>query len=328
MPIVSLTNQVTFECQPGQTILDAARAQGIGLEHSCRNGRCGVCKTKVITGITSVTQPEISLAQDDMNQGHILTCCRTPDDHTVLDAEDLGEIGRIKVRTLPCRIDSLRRLNDDVIEVVLRLPPGTAFKFVPGQYVDIIYKNALRRSYSIANTPQLDGKIVLHIKKFQSGLFSDYWFNVAQKDDLLRLEGPFGTFSLRRAQSETLVFLATGTGIAPVKSILEQMDADNDLLGHSRIILYWGGRFKEDIYWSPCFKNIKISFYPTLSKDKDSAARFGYVQQNVIADAVDLKKAKVYACGSISMINDARGLLVAQGLNHKNFYSDAFVASN
>lgn len=328
MPKITLANQINFYSRSNQTILDSARLNGIAIEHSCQSGRCGVCKAKVIDGVTSPIKSEESLSQIEQSAGYILTCCRAAVTDVALDIEDLGELGNIKVKTLPCRIDSLSLIADDVIEVTLRTPPASRLSYLPGQYIDVIGKDGLRRSYSIANAPRDDGKITLQIRKVPNGEMSRYWFDEAKSNDLLRFEGPLGTFCLRPTLASQLVLLATGTGIAPIRAILEQLAAYPIKHSYSKIHVYWGGRTDKDIYWQPDYPRLSLRFVPVLSRSPQSAAKQGYVQDAVLSDGINLQDAVVYACGSESMIASARSKLSAAGLSPKAFYSDAFVSSN
>lgn len=325
---VKLSNTKTFDCQPKQTLLEAARAQRIALEHSCRSGRCGVCKARVIDGTTKLIKTEESLTADEQTAGFILTCCSTAVSDIALDIEDLGELGTIETKTLPCRIDSLSRLTDDVIEVTLRTPPTSRLAYLPGQYIDVIGKGGLRRSYSVANAPRDDGKLTLQIRKVPNGEMSRYWFDEAKANDLLRLEGPLGTFCLRPSPASQLVLLATGTGIAPIRAMLEHLAANPTANTYRQIHVYWGGRTAQDLYWTPGYPALPLRFVPVLSRSPDSAGTKGYVQDAALADGIDLEDAVVYACGSESMIASAKTKLIAAGLNHKHFHSDAFVSSN
>lgn len=328
MATVSLANTKQFSCAAETTILDAAQTQGIVLEHSCRTGRCGACKAKVISGLTQIMKPENSLTNEDLEQGYILTCARTAVDDVNLDIEDLGRLGSIKIKTLPSRIDNIQKLAPDVIKIMLRLPPNNNFEYLSGQYIDVIAQNGLRRSYSIANSRSVSDKIELHIRQVQEGEMSEYWFNHAKENDLLRFEGPHGTFCFREKSHKNIVFLATGTGIAPIKSILEDLNLMGESLTDKKFYIYWGGRTPEDIYWRPEFAQLNLSFNPTLSRASDNwNGRRGYIQDAVLADNIDLTDSVIYACGSDAMIHSAQKLLFLHGLEIKNFYSDAFVSS-
>lgn len=310
-------------------MLDNARAQGITLEYSCRTGRCGVCKARVLSGETEAFKGELSLSDGERNAGYILTCCRYAQSDVELDIEDVGAIGDIVVRTMPCRIDVIEKLSEDVVKITLRLPPNSKFSYVAGQYLDVIGGGGIRRSYSIANSCREDEKLELHIREVQSGVMSRYWFSEAKANDLLRLEGPLGTFSLREKDSKNIVFLATGTGIAPVKAMLEQILSSPALATDKKIYIYWGGRKQTDVYWNPDLGDLDAVFIPVLSRaDSTWTGRKGYVQTALMEDTVDLANSVVYACGSEDMIFSARQSLTAAGLPAKNFYSDAFVRSN
>lgn len=265
--------------------------------------------------------------EEDLSKNLILTCCRTALTDIELDIEDLGELAKFQTKTLPCRVDSLNFLSEDVVEVTLRTPPTSRLAYLPGQYVDMIGKNGLRRSYSIANVPREDGKITLQIRKVETGQMSKYWFEEAAANDLLRMEGPLGTFCLRNSNASQLILLATGTGIAPIKAMLEQLAVKPALNTYQQIHLYWGGRTVQDIYWSPDFPCLSIRFVPVLSRTNAWSGAKGYVQNAVLTDKLHLGDAVVYACGSEVMIKSARDQLTLAGLNAKNFYSDAFVSS-
>lgn len=328
MAIVSLTNTKQFSCSAEATILDAAQAQGIVLEHSCRTGRCGACKAKVISGLTQIIKPEDSLTNEEVESGYILTCARTALENVNLDIEDLGQLGSIPIKTLPSRIDHIGKLAPDVIRIILRLPPNNNFEYLSGQYIDVIAQNGLRRSYSIANSRLASNKVELHIRQVKEGAMSEYWFNQAKENDLLRFEGPHGTFCFREKLQKNIIFLATGTGIAPIKSMLEDLNLTSESQKDKKIHVYWGGRTPQDIYWQPEFTQLNLSFHAVLSRENASwAGRRGYVQDALLADNIDLSDSVVYACGSNEMIHSAQKLLLLHGLETKNFYSDAFVSS-
>lgn len=316
---VTLNNGKGFSLNQNENLLQAALQQGLVLEHSCKTGRCGVCKAKVITGETTVLQNEESLSEQEQQDGFILTCCRTATTNVSLDIEDLGFLAGIETKTLPCRIDALAKLSNDVIQVTLRLPPNQPLRFLSGQYIDLI-ANGIRRSYSIANAPRDDNKLVLEVRQVEKGQMSDYLFHAAKVNDLLRIEGPLGTFCLRET-TKTPLFIATGTGIAPIKAMIESLPSNQP------ITVYWGGRVAEDIYWKAIPENVTL--IPVLSRADDAwQGMRGYVQNSLLADYSDLSGFVVYACGSEAMIRDAKSSFVKSGLSEKDFYSDAFVSSS
>lgn len=328
MPTVTLSNNKTFIADQDRTLLDSAKSQGVVLEYSCRTGRCGVCKAKVLHGSTAVIQGEQGLNETELAMGYILTCCRSALSDLELDTDDLGDLADIQTKTLPCRIDSIEKVAVDVVKVLLRVPPSNSLRYVAGQYIDVIGKEGVRRSYSLANAQREDGKLELHVRQVPQGVMSQYWFGGAQSNDLLRLEGPLGTFGLRNTRPSNLIFLATGTGIAPVKAMLEALATGSQQLAGKRIYVYWGGRTESDLYWNPQLLQVDLNFIPVLSRaGAQWSGRTGHVQDALLADSIDLADAVVYACGSDAMIHSAREQLLAVELPAKNFYSDAFVSS-
>jgi CDP-4-dehydro-6-deoxyglucose reductase len=211
--------------------------------------------------------------------------------------------------------------------VALRLPSASALEFLPGQYIDVIGAEGLRRSYSIANAPRQDKQIELHIRDVPAGAMSHYWFHEANVNDLLRLRGPLGTFFLRGQAGMNLVLLATGTGIAPVKAILESLFGGSDDMLPRSVTVYWGGRHREDLYWQPP-QYPGLRYVPVLSRaGEDWIGERGHVQDVMLREHGYLDDTLVYACGSDAMIHGAQASLLAAGLPNRQFHSDAFVCS-
>jgi len=323
---IHLKNDIHFLCGPEDTILSGAQKENIILDHSCKTGRCQTCKAKVVAGTSYAAVDEIGLTDLDKSNGYILTCVRRPTSDLTLAIEDLSAYALEQVKTVPSKIDFLSKIASNVIELHLRIPPNASFRYLSGQYVNII-KGDYKRSYSIASTSSASN-LVFYIKKYEGGRFSTYLFNEAKINDLLRIEGPIGTFFYRPTSKKNIIFLATGTGIAPVKAILEQLDENNTEVKDKNIYLFFGGRTGEDLFWQPKFKNINVHFVPVLSR---SAAEWkgekGYVQDSVISKGIDLSDSVLYACGSENMIHDSMALFLKNGLSEDLFYSDAFISA-
>lgn len=329
MSLVTLRNDRTFAADPATSILDAARGHGIILEYSCRTGRCGICKASVTRGETRVLRSEAeSLSAADAAQGMILTCCRAAAGDVTLDIEPLDRLAGIEIKTMPSRIVSIERSAPDIIKVVLKTPPASPMRFLAGQYIDVIAEG-VRRSYSLANAPRADGLLELIVKRYPGGVLSGYWFERAAPGDLLRIEGPFGTFFLREDGPTNIVFLATGTGIAPVKALLEELAADPDRAARHRLQVFWGNREAENFCWDPVALGLDIGFHHLLSgADAAWNGQRGYVQHAALHRGFDPGDTVVYACGSNAMIASARAELLGLGLSPRRFFSDAFVSSN
>jgi len=272
---------------------------------------------------------EVGLTEAQKAEGWVLSCVRAACSDLTLEVEDLGDVVLPLSKTWPCRISQIDRWAPDVVRVVLRLPPCADFAFMAGQYIDIIGPNSVRRSYSLANVSAAGKSLELHIRAVVDGEMSEYWFSRAQVNDLLRLNGPLGTFFLRPSAALDLVFLATGTGIAPVKAMLESLEGIPLAQRPRSVVVFWGGRSAQDLYWDVESITAGQRYVPVLSRPQPSwTGAVGYVQDVLLAQMPDLTSTAVYACGSIAMIQSAQGALIQAGLPPSRFYSDAFVCSS
>lgn len=328
MTLIRTSSGKQFESTTGESILDAAMRARVMVEHSCKVGRCATCLARVLKGESKLLYREEALTAQQSADGWILTCARTATGAQLeLEVDELDAV-LPPVRTYPCRIKSLDILGRDVMRVILRLPPAQKLQYLPGQYVDVIAPGGLRRSYSIANSSAGEDGIELHVRKVEGGMMSQYWFQHAAANDLLRLQGPRGTFFLRGAGGNHLVFLATGVGIAPIKSMLGALGTDPQAAPLS-VSLYWGTRSSDDLYWQPDNGAWPVDYTPVLSRaDAGWAGERGYVQQAALEKHADFSRTVVFACGSQDMISDSKRLFVEKGLDPKKFYYDAFVASD
>ena len=328
MFLIKLKNNKTFTCDKDSTIFEAAKKSNIVLEHSCLSSRCRSCVVKVLSGKTFNMEEELVLTEEDKKENFVLSCNAVPLTDIELDIEDLGEITLFEKKIIPSKINIIEKLNDDVFKIVVRIPPNSNFNFNSGQYVNII-KGNINRSYSIANSSYHKNHLEFFIKNYENGLMSEYFFKKAKINDLLRLEGPLGTFFYRESSFKNIVFLATGTGVAPVKSILEGLDKSHEQYYNKNLWVIVGARYQEDLFWKPIFKNLNIKYIPVLSRqDNNWHGEKGYVQDIVLNQQIDLENAQVYACGSNDMINSAKKLFLKNNLEEKNFFSDAFVQTN
>jgi CDP-4-dehydro-6-deoxyglucose reductase len=324
---IALGEGRAFDSEPGETLLDAAARAGVTLPYSCRSGRCSTCACRVINGESSALHPETGLTERERRNGSVLACVRTATSDLAIEANVLGDLDLPPARIVPCRIDAIAPLAPDVVQVTLRLPPNAAFTFLPGQYVDILAAGNVRRSYSIANAqgPRLD----LHIRQVEDGVLSAYWFGAAKANDLLRLNGPLGTFVLREIAGMDLVFLATGTGLAPVKGMLEAIAGMPTEECPATVSVYWGGRTPADLYWDVGSVDAGQRYVPVLSRaDEAWQGARGHVQDVYLAESPNLARAVVYACGLDAMVRAAETALAAAGLPPQRFRADAFVASD
>ena len=327
-----------FMVQMDETLLEAALQQGITLPYGCKNGACGSCRGKILEGQVEHGQHSISaLSPADEAAGSTLFCCAHPRSDLLIEAREVQGNSDIAIRKVPCRVNSISMPSEDVAILTLQLPAAERFQFLAGQYLEFLLKDGQRRAYSIANPPGQDGPIELHIRHLPGGLFTDFVF--AAKDpalkekDILRFEGPLGSFFLREDSQKPIIFVAAGTGFAPIQSIIEQMQLKKI---QRPIHLYWGGRRPRDLYrdalchgWAQTIPDLK--YIPVISDahpEDDWTGRTGFVHQAVIADHPDMAPFQVYACGAPVMVNAARHDFSSQcHLPEEEFYADSFTSA-
>lgn len=320
-----------FVVNEDETILAAALREGFSMPYGCRNGACGSCKGKVIEGkVDHGKYQENTLKLQEIAEGKALFCVARPLSDLVIEAREIRAAGEVPVKTLPCRVQKLERLADDVMLMHLKLPANERLQFLAGQYIDFLLKDGRRRSYSIANPPHADEFIELHLRHVLGGRFSGHVFSDMKEKEILRLEGPHGSFLVREESDKPMIFVAGGTGFAPIKGMLEHLFAEEC---DRQMILYWGARAKKDLYmaelpvqWQQKYPN--FSFIPVLSEPAPGdqwQGRTGLVHQAVLDDFSDLSGFEVYASGSPAMVDAARdGFIKTRKLSEDAFFADAF----
>jgi len=325
---------------PGETILQAALREGISLSYGCRNGSCGVCKGKILQGeVDYGRHDDETLTDEEKQAGMALFCCAEPLSDLVIECHEISAIKDIEIKTLPARVAELERIAPDVMIVSLKLPANQRLQFMAGQYIDILLKDGKRRSFSLANAPHDDEVLQLHVRNYPGGVFTEQVFTTMKIKDILRFEGPLGSFFLRDTPPDVpIIFLASGTGFAPIKSILEHVffqEGNKDDL--RTMTLYWGVRNKADLYlldliarWQQQHKN--FSFIPVLSDalpEDNWIGRTGFVHEAVLQDFATLENHKVYACGSPVMVKAAyQDFTALRNLPKDSFFSDVFTPSS
>jgi CDP-4-dehydro-6-deoxyglucose reductase len=323
-----------FDCAPDETILGAAIRAGVGLPYGCKNGACSSCKGKLLEGgVIHGAHQDKALSVADEALGFALFCCARPTSDVTIEAREVAGVGDFPIRKMPARIARLEKVAEDVIVMSLQLPAADRLQYRAGQYIEFLLRDGQRRSYSMANAPFKDEHMTLHIRHMPGGLFTDAVFNTAKERDILRFEGPMGTFFLREDSAKPMILLASGTGFAPLKALIEQV-AHNG--AERKMTLYWGGRRPHDLYmdalcreWAATLPN--FSYVPVVSDatgDDRWEGRSGLVHRAVIEDHPDLSGHQVYACGAPIVVESAQRDFVAQcNLPESEFFADAFTSA-
>ena len=322
----------TFTASEGETVLDAALREGVIIAYGCRNGACGTCKGKLIDGkVDYGTYQEHALPEAERNAGMALFCQAAPLTDIVIECREIAGVKDVPIKVLPCRVQKMERVTPDVMVLQLKLPANERLQFLAGQYIDILLKNGARRSFSMANPPHNDAFLELHLRNY-GGPFSEHVFTGMKEKDILRFEGPFGTFFLREGGVKPILFVASGTGFAPVKAMIEHALR----AGVERsMTLYWGARVRADLYMNDLAERWHtdhgIRYVPVLSEARSSdewTGRTGFVHRAVMQDLPDLSEYQVYACGAPAMVEAAHKDFTTQcGLPEDEFFSDSFTPS-
>lgn len=336
-----MTHQVTirntghrFPARDGSTILQSALDAGLVLPYGCRDGACGSCKGKLVDGsIDYGRYSEKALTAQERAQGYALFCQAKPLSDVAIEAREVRKAGDIQVRKLPARVQKLERAADDAMIVYLKLPANERLMFLPGQYIDILLKDGTRRSFSMANAPHDDEYVQLHVRHVPGGAFTDHVFRTMKEREILRLEGPFGTFFLREESAKPIVLVASGTGFAPIKALIEAALRK----GVARpMTLYWGARRPKDLYLNALperwtaehsgFKYVPV-ISDALAEDRWDG-RTGFVHRAVMEDLSDLSGHQVYACGVPIMVDSARrDFIQTCRLPENEFFADSFTTA-
>jgi len=329
-------SQRVFTVDADEAILPAAIRQGVGLPYGCRDGACGTCKSRLLEGrVVHGAHQSKALSTEEEEQGYILTCCAQPQTDCVVEARSVPGAGEYPVLKLPSRVLSIARPSADVAVLKLQLPANQNLQYRAGQYVEFILRDGARRSYSMANAPHLLGSppaIELHLRHMPGGKFTDHVFAAMKEKDILRMEGPYGTFFLRDASSKPMVLVASGTGFAPIKALIQQLQYKAST---RPAVLYWGGRRPADLYENAWCEQAAaelpwLRYVPVVSNalpEDGWAGRTGFVHHAVMQDFPDLSGHQVYACGSPVVVESAeRDFKALCGLPADEFYADSFTS--
>jgi CDP-4-dehydro-6-deoxyglucose reductase len=322
-----------FRVDNQETVLAAGIRQEIGLPYGCKDGACGSCKCKILSGrVVHGAHQTKALSQEEEDAGWMLTCCAQAQSDLVLESRQVSLAGAFPIKKLPTRVSSMEKLSSDVMLINLQLPANDGFAYHAGQYIEFLLRDGARRSYSMANAASDSAKIELHIRHMPGGKFTDHVFGPMKEKEILRIEGPYGSFYLREESTKPIVLLASGTGFAPIKAVLENMV--------QKVItrptaLYWGGRRPEDLYMDAWVRTLAqahpwLHYVPVVSDARSEDAwtgRTGFVHKAVLADWADLSGHEVYACGAPIVVESARNEFSAlAGLPMEAFFADAFTS--
>ena len=326
----------SFTVEGDETLLSAGIRQGLNMPYGCKDGACGSCKCKKISGEVQLgTYQTKALSDEERAQGLVLTCCATALSDVVLESKQVTSADAFPMKKMPVRIASMEKVSSDVMRIFLQLPATEVMQYHAGQYVEFLLRDGSRRAYSMANAPHTLAadapQVELHIRHMPGGKFTDHVFGAMKEKDIQRVEGPQGSFYLREDNDAPIVLLASGTGFAPIKALMEHMQ-HKGITRPTR--LYWGGRRPADLYMNdwvlaqlPLMPHLQ--YIPVVSNalPEDAwAGRTGFVHAAVLQDTPSLTAYQVYACGAPIVVDSAKRDYVASGLVEDNFFADSFTS--
>jgi len=327
---VSIDNSdIEFTVEDGESVLDAALRLGLPVPYGCKTGGCGACRARIVSGDIHHEHNPRALSDSERQAGLALLCQAHPETDLHIDVQLLARDGRHQVRSVPARVDLKERLSHDVVRLVLQLPKARRFDYLPGQYVDILLRDGRRRSFSIACPPNADNRIEMQLRHVPGGSFVSYVVNEMPDCSVLRIQGPLGGFYLRDAPERPAIFIAGGTGFAPVRAMLMEALARGET---KPLHLYWGARARHDLYdqelaqsWADQYPN--VHYTPVLSEPDEAdhwQGATGFVHEQVIRDFPDCSDCDVYLSGPPVLVESAKRDLAACGLRPERTFYDAF----
>lgn len=314
----------TIPVSAGWTILEANERAGLALPHDCREGWCGTCRIRLLEGEVSYEEPPIALTQEETEAGYALACQARPAGDLLISVPASSALP--EPQRYPAVLRGVRPVTPDVLHVTVEFPVGAASDFLPGQYMNVILDDGDVRSFSMASVPGAD-ILDFYLRRIAGGRFTDSQLESLRPGDRLQVELPLGTFFYHAEDDRPLLMVATGTGLAPIKAMLESL---TKVPSCPPVTLYWGTRKQEDLFLHRELQNLanrfpEFSYRPVLSRpDPGWDGRCGYVQDAAIADLADLSGFSIYLCGSPRMIADAKSCFLTRGASPAHVYSEGF----
>ncbi|AOB41053.1 2Fe-2S iron-sulfur cluster binding domain-containing protein [Bordetella parapertussis] len=313
-----------FCAEPGESVLDAATRANVRMAHECTFGGCGTCRVKLLEGRVEYEEQPMALSEEEAACGYALVCqARACSD---LEISVASGPSFAEPRRIAARVAHIASLCSDVTHLALEVDPDQWPDYRAGQYMNIVLPDGQTRSFSMASDPRR-GRLDFHVRRIAGGRFTDRWLAAAQAGAPLEIEAPLGTFCYHEQDYRPLVMVATGTGLAPIKAMLESLLDDDEC---PPVSLYWGMRTEADLYLRDAIASwqgrlYEFDFVPVLSRpDAGWRGRSGYVQDAVLQDFDDLSEHALYLCGSPTMIAQAKHRFAERGASLDHLYADSF----
>jgi CDP-4-dehydro-6-deoxyglucose reductase, E3 len=312
--------QREFFVEGSDTILDAALRAGISLRYGCSNGNCGLCKARVVSGKTlPMRHSDYVFSDAEKNQGYVLLCSHTAVTDLEIEAPRIGGAKDIPAQQIATRVKKIESLGEDMALLHLQTPRTKRLQFLAGQAVTLETANGAEADYPVASCPCDDRNLQFHVRRLPGNRFADYAFKKLKNGDIVALAGPKGEFTLNEESPRSLIFLAHGTGFAPIKSLIEHAMA-RDVA--ETLHLYWasgdGEHYLNNLCrsWTDALDN--FHYTPLVADAAESAPAL----QQIVMDHPDLGNSDIYAAGPETFLAS-----VKKYLRDSNFPENQLITS-
>jgi CDP-4-dehydro-6-deoxyglucose reductase/ferredoxin-NAD(P)+ reductase (naphthalene dioxygenase ferredoxin-specific) len=311
-----------FEVGDDETIVEAATAQGVPFPFSCHSGTCGTCKSRLVSGDVTMLDhySKFTLTDKERESGLILACCAIPQSDCEVAPVPQSPI---PARKLTCTVAALRDATHDIKILEVEPPGGVPLRFLAGQYADLTFGGLPARSYSMASKPG-DSLLEFHVRR--TGQVSQHIHSSVKPGDKVTINAPIGTSYLRDEHKGPVLAVAGGSGLGPIKSILDTIVSRPS---PPPIHFYFGVRDGRDLYYADHFRDLEakglLSFVPVLSEPAGATtARTGFLADAIKSDFGTLGGFKAYLAGPPIMVETCLAAITASGLDLTDCHADAF----
>ncbi len=324
-----------FSVEKGDNLLKSALADGLAWPHNCRVGSCGECRCRLVSGkIKPLSDFSYVLTSEEMDAGMILACQTSLRSDVEIEVKmDTPTIPISKPETAEGAITATKSLTHDILEVTIQVDDQFP-KYLAGQYAEIVVPGVIAkpRSYSFANAPDKEKKnqVSFYIRHVPEGEFTTWLHGESREGQKVNVTGPFGSFWLRESTKQ-IVCLAGGSGMAPIKALLEQMVSQEM---KQEVTYLFGARTQKDLYCINEMEQItklangRFKFIPVLSQepeDSDWTGLRGYAVNHIEFAEDFASNTQAYLCGPPPMIDGAIEVFNKKGLSNDDIFYDKFL---
>lgn len=329
---ITINEKKEYNVKGGRPLLGTLMEEGIFIPSACGGrGSCGLCKVKVLSGAGQYLPTEIPWITDEEKKNNIRLSCqlKCKSDLNLEIPEEL-----FSVRQFQTRVAELKDLTHDIKQVTLELLDPKEIEFSAGQFIQFMVppyeltEESVYRAYSIASAPSLKNRLELEIRLVPNGICTTYVHKFLKQGEKVTINGPYGDFYLRDTQRD-IICIAGGSGMAPIKGILEDM-ADNGINRKTRY--FFGARSLRDLFLVDRMRELEsilpdFRFIPALSQplpEDNWQGETGIITEVLSRHLKTGDNTEAYLCGSPGMIDACVKTLTDKGIPENLIYYDKF----